>query len=143
MTNDVGTKNIVQKKLSLCEIENIDFFFSLVRSDHSAPNENPVDNIEQDRDDDTESSTEEGVDDRIESEQSEAGSLSAQNDVGDLSVFADIGDLPLIAGDVPRNYIHRPNNHLSTVLNIIVVLVAILTMGISLGIIMGKSFIEV
>lgn len=95
---------------------------------------------DQDRDEDTESSTEEAIDDRIESEQSEAGSLSAQNDVGDLSVFADIGDLPLVAGDVPRNYIHRPNNHLSTVLNIIVVLVAILTMGISLGIIMGRSF---
>lgn len=91
---------------------------------------------EEDQDDDTESSNEEGVDDRIESEQSETGSLSAHNDVGDLSVFADIGDLPLEAG--PRNYIHCPNNHLSTVLNIIVVLAAILTMGISLGIIMGK-----
>ncbi|CAG5119366.1 unnamed protein product [Candidula unifasciata] len=117
--------------------------FNFIRDDerggHAPTNELPVDNIEQDRDEDTESSTEEGIDDRIESEQSEAGSLSAQNDVGDLSVFADIGDLPLVAGDVPRNYIHRPNNHLSTVLNIIVVLVAILTMGISLGIIMATD----
>ncbi|XP_055886812.1 uncharacterized protein LOC106070380 isoform X2 [Biomphalaria glabrata] len=94
---------------------------------------------EEDVDDDTESSTEEGVDDRIESEQSEAGSLSAQNDIGDLSVFADIGDLPLDAGNVPRNYIHSPNNHLSTILNVIVFVAAILTMGISLGIIVGTD----
>lgn len=92
-----------------------------------------------DRDDDTESSTEDGVDDRIESEQSEADSFSFNNDVGDLSVFADIGDLPLDVGNVPRNYIHCPNNHLSTILNIIVIIAAILTMGISLGIIMATD----
>ena len=92
-----------------------------------------------DRDDETESSTEEGIDDRIESEQSEAGSHPAVNDVGDLSAFADIGDIPLVVGDVRRNYIHRPNNHLSSVLNLSLLLAAILTTGISLGIIMGKQ----
>lgn len=91
-----------------------------------------------DLDDDTESSVEDAVDDRIESEQSEVGSVQAQNDVGDLSAFADIGDLPLEVGNVARNYIHRPNNRLSTFLNTTVLLAAILTMGISLGIIMGK-----
>uniref|UniRef100_A0A0B7BDL2 Uncharacterized protein n=1 Tax=Arion vulgaris TaxID=1028688 RepID=A0A0B7BDL2_9EUPU len=115
------------------------FMRSDERNDQVLQNQEPFDVVDQDRDDDTESTTEEGIDDRIESEQSEAGSLSTQYDVGDLSVFTDIGDLPLVAGDVPRNYIHRPNNHLSTVLNIIVVLVAILTMGISLGIIMATD----
>ncbi|XP_059139399.1 uncharacterized protein LOC131927656 [Physella acuta] len=110
--------------------------FSFMRA--SVYEQHRFDNAEEeDQDDDTESSNEEGVDDRIESEQSETGSLSAHNDVGDLSVFADIGDLPLEAG--PRNYIHCPNNHLSTILNIIVVLAAILTMGISLGIIMATD----
>ncbi|GFO06625.1 hypothetical protein PoB_003313000 [Plakobranchus ocellatus] len=92
-----------------------------------------------DRDDETESSTEEGFDDRIESEQSEAGSHPALNDVGDLSAFADIGDIPLEVGDVRRNYIHCPNNRLSSVLNVILVLATILTMGISLGIIMATD----
>ncbi|CAL1537687.1 unnamed protein product [Lymnaea stagnalis] len=114
--------------------------FSFMRAEGSQEQESPLRMIvnpeDLDRNDDTESSTE---DDRIESEQSEADSFSFNNDVGDLSVFADIGDLPLDVGNVPRNYIHCPNNHLSTVLNIIVIIAAILTMGISLGIIMATD----
>ncbi|KAH9489678.1 hypothetical protein Btru_056304 [Bulinus truncatus] len=117
--------------------------FSFLRHEGSqdleSSNRSSISPYEEDVDDDTESSTENGVDDRIESEQSEAGSFSAQNDIGDLSVFADIGDLPLDVGNVPRNYIHSPNNHLSTILNIIVLIAAILTMGISLGIIVGTD----
>ncbi|XP_005089389.1 uncharacterized protein LOC101851543 [Aplysia californica] len=97
------------------------------------------DGEEEDGDEETESSTEDSIDDRIESEQSEAGSLPHYNDIGDLSSVSDIGDLPLVAGNVARNYRHMPNNHLTNVLNVIVLLTAILTMGISLGIIMATD----
>jgi len=93
-----------------------------------------------DRDEDTESSTEDSfVDDRIESEQSEIGSNSQDNyDVGDLSSF-DIGDIPIDVGNVARNYRHQPNTNLSHILNTILILSAILTMGISLGISMATD----
>ena len=115
------------------------------------PKQNPLNNVvvltveirhesdADDRDEDTESSTEDSfVDDRIESEQSEIGSNSQDNyDVGDLSSF-DIGDIPIDVGNVARNYRHQPNTNLSHILNTILILSAILTMGISLGISMGK-----
>ncbi|RUS78469.1 hypothetical protein EGW08_013757, partial [Elysia chlorotica] len=148
---DIGHEAEVAPALVRRSLSSIDDNFRFMRAQdapgpiiqppifNNAVEENDAFDGDIDRDDETESSTEEGTDDRIESEQSEAGSQITANDVGDLSAFADIGDIPLVAGDVRRNYIHRPNNNLTSVLNMSLLLAAILTTGISLGIIMATD----
>ncbi|XP_067666336.1 uncharacterized protein [Haliotis asinina] len=82
-------------------------------------------------DGDTESVSGHSVDDRVESDQSDQNSIQ-QNEDDDLP-FDDIGDIPLVAGNVARQYIHKPNKRLNWTLDIMVIMVVLLAIGIGIG----------
>ncbi|ESO86688.1 hypothetical protein LOTGIDRAFT_235292 [Lottia gigantea] len=84
--------------------------------------------VEEDQDRNTDSGTE---DDRIESDQSDTGSIPPLDD--DMSFVNDIGDLPLVAGDVPRQYVHNPNRDLNLILDVIAILMFAVVLGLGIG----------
>ncbi|KAK6188497.1 hypothetical protein SNE40_004660 [Patella caerulea] len=87
--------------------------------------------IEEIQDASTESEIDDEENARIESDQSDVGSIPALDD--DMSFVNDIGDLPLVAGDVARQYVHNPNRHLNLKLDILAILMFTIVVGLGIG----------
>ncbi|XP_046545656.1 LOW QUALITY PROTEIN: uncharacterized protein LOC124255781 [Haliotis rubra] len=90
-----------------------------------------VEDDDEDGDGDTESVSGHSIDDRVESDQSDQNSVQQNED--DDQPFDDIGDIPLVAGNVARQYIHKPNKRLNWTLDIMVIMVVLLAIGIGIG----------
>ncbi|XP_046357226.1 uncharacterized protein LOC124135747 isoform X1 [Haliotis rufescens] len=96
-----------------------------------APAAEEDDDDDDNGDGDTESVTGNSVDDRVESDQSDQNSVHQNED--EDQPFDDIGDIPLDAGNVARQYIHKPNKSLNWTLDVIVIMVVLLAIGIGIG----------